>query len=82
MVEWYGQEKTPDSSVKSLWQSYQQNRLIANKNNLEKEMMTVAFKTYLFILRSDFLRAVITYDMGPTALLPLRRKTRCKFCGS
>jgi hypothetical protein len=28
----------------------------------------------LFILRSDFLHAVKSYDVGPTALLPLRRK--------
>jgi len=36
-------------------------------------------QVFLFILASYFLHAVKSYDMGPTALLPLRRKVCCGF---
>jgi hypothetical protein len=37
---------------------------------LAKEMMNLAFEMSLFILRSDFLHAVKSYDMRPAAFLP------------
>jgi hypothetical protein len=41
--------------------------------------MNLAFEVPLFIRRNDILHAVKSYDMGPTALLPLRRKACCGF---
>jgi hypothetical protein len=37
MVEWCRQRKTPDSSIRTLWQSYQQNNQVASRWNLRKE---------------------------------------------
>jgi hypothetical protein len=37
------------------------------------------YRVSLFILRSDVLHAEKSYDMGPTALLPLWRKACCGF---
>jgi hypothetical protein len=47
------------------------------RRNLVKEMMNLAFKVSLFILESDILHVAKSYDMGLTALLPLRRKVCC-----
>jgi hypothetical protein len=37
MVEWCWQRKTPDSSTRVLWQSYQQRHLVASTRNAQKE---------------------------------------------
>jgi len=47
MVEWYQQGKTPNSSNRALWQSYQQSHLVANVEELGK-------KNYEFSLQSIF----------------------------
>jgi hypothetical protein len=44
-----------------------------------KGMRVCPCKVFLFILASDFLHAVKSYDMGPPALLPLWRKVCCGF---
>jgi hypothetical protein len=45
-----------------------------------KGMMNLALQNFfLFILASDILHAIKSYDMGPPALLPLRRKVCCGF---
>jgi hypothetical protein len=36
LVEWYLQGKTPDSSTRALWQSYQQNHLVARQEILDE----------------------------------------------
>jgi hypothetical protein len=46
--------------------------LLANLRILVQEMMNLAFEVV-------FLNAVKSYDMGPTALLPFRRKVCCGF---
>jgi hypothetical protein len=43
-VECYRQEKTSDSSTRSLWQSYQQSHLLAKQVKLAKTMMTCLAK--------------------------------------
>jgi hypothetical protein len=43
-----------------------------------KGMMNLVFQSVLFILASDFLHAIKSYDMG-LALLPLQRKVCCGF---
>jgi hypothetical protein len=40
-----------------------------------EELMNFAFEISLFVLPSDFLHAVKSYDMGPEALIPVRRKS-------
>jgi hypothetical protein len=46
--------KTPDSSTRVYWQSYQQNRLVSKQEELSKEMMNLAYEVSLFNLRRDF----------------------------
>jgi hypothetical protein len=41
--------------------------------------MNLAFEVSLFIHQNYILHAVKSYDMGPTDLLPLRRKACCGF---
>jgi hypothetical protein len=40
-----------NSSIKALWQSYQQNHLVVKQEKLEKEMMNFALRNISFILR-------------------------------
>jgi hypothetical protein len=70
---------TPDSSTRSLWQSYQHNHLVAYQEELA---MNFALRSISFIFRMYFLHAVKSYDMGPMALLHLRRKVCCGFLSS
>jgi hypothetical protein len=63
------QRKTPDSSTRALWHSYQQSG--SKQEEWVKGMKILSCKVFLFILTSDFLHAVKSYDMGPPALLPL-----------
>jgi hypothetical protein len=79
MVEWCRQRKTPFPSPTALWQSYQQSYLVASRWNGRREWWIWPCEVFLFILASDFLHAVKSYDMGPTALLLLRRKVCCGF---
>jgi hypothetical protein len=41
--------------------------------------MNLAFEISLLILRSDLLYAITSYDMGPKAVFPLRRKVSSGF---
>jgi hypothetical protein len=72
VVEWYKQEKTPDSSTTNLWKFYQKNHLVAKQRNLQSKLIMPS--KYLFYTSNGSLRAVKPYDMGPPALLPLWRK--------
>jgi hypothetical protein len=65
--------KTPDSSTRDLWKSYQQNHLVANEEERAKEMMNLSFKICFSYILSDFLH-VNSYDLGPMALLPFWRR--------
>jgi hypothetical protein len=49
MVEWYLQEKSPDSSITALWKSHQQSQPVAKQEELEKEMMNFALQRISFI---------------------------------
>jgi hypothetical protein len=60
-----------ESSTRALWQSYQQSHLAANQEELGEGNDEFILQVSLFIARSDFLRAVKSYTMGLTALLPL-----------
>jgi hypothetical protein len=66
-------EETPDSCTRALWQSYHHSHLVASRRYVPRERLILPSKASSFIFVSDFLHAVISYDMGPTALLPLRR---------
>jgi hypothetical protein len=71
--------ETPDSSTRALWQAYHQSCSSKTGGTREENDEFCVSKCFLFILRSDFLHAVNSYDMGPTALLPLRRNSCCEF---
>jgi hypothetical protein len=45
MAKWYRQEKTPDSSTRVRWQSYQQSHIAENREELTKEMMNLALRS-------------------------------------
>lgn len=36
MAEWYLQEETPDSSIRTFWQTYQQSNLVAKQERLDE----------------------------------------------
>jgi hypothetical protein len=78
MVEWCRQKKTPDSYTRALWQFYHQSDLIGSRRNGQRELWIWPCELFLFILASDFVNAVKPYDMGPPALLLLRRKLCCR----
>jgi hypothetical protein len=44
MVEWYRQSKTPDSSTRAIWQSYQQSPT-SKQEKWEKEMIQLALRS-------------------------------------
>jgi hypothetical protein len=48
MTELCRQGKTPDSSTRALWKSYQQSNLVAYQKYLAKEMLTSALRIYIF----------------------------------
>jgi hypothetical protein len=43
---------------------------------MAKEIINLSFEVSLFVLRSYFLYALKSYDIGPTALLPLPSRRR------
>jgi hypothetical protein len=45
VVEWYRQEKIPDSSTRTLCQSYQQGNIVTKQEKLAKQMMNLALRT-------------------------------------
>jgi hypothetical protein len=61
-------EETPHLTIRAFWQSYQQSSG-SKQEEWVKGMMIVAL--ILFILASDILHAIKSYDMGPPALLTL-----------
>jgi hypothetical protein len=65
----------PDSSKRALWQFYQQFHLrqVGGIDEISENFVFQAF----FFCTCDVLRAVKFYDMGPPALLPIRRKMCC-----
>jgi hypothetical protein len=73
-VELYRQGETPDSSTIVFWQSYQQTCSSESGGSWRRKWWIWPSKYIFFILRRDFLYVVKSYNMGPTALLPLWRK--------
>jgi hypothetical protein len=69
IVDWNRQRKVPDSSIRALWQSYRQGRLVARDEGNDEFGHAKYFCSNLW-----FLHAVKPYDMGPPTLIPLRRK--------
>jgi hypothetical protein len=69
--------KTPDSSIRSLRQSYQQIHLGAIRSR-EDEGVRILYIS-ICDMSTDLKYAVISYDIGPLALLPTRRKMCCGF---
>jgi hypothetical protein len=65
-VERCRQGNTYDSSRKTRWQCYEQSHLVANQKVLGEVNDEFSPRSiyYLFILRSGFLHAVKSYDMG------------------
>jgi hypothetical protein len=62
---------TPDSSTRARWQSYQQRHLERVGGMYDGvRILTVS----IWDTSTDLLHAVKSYDMGPPALLPIRRK--------
>jgi hypothetical protein len=70
--------KTPDSSTRAIWQSYQQSSG-STQEELVKEMMNLILRNVFVYTRKSLLRAAKSYDMGPLVLLVLRRKACCGF---
>jgi hypothetical protein len=67
---------TPNSCTRTLWQSYQQRHL--KRVGGMDEGMSIS-RISIFRTSTDLLHAVKSYDMGPPALLPIRRKVCCGF---
>jgi hypothetical protein len=68
--------KTPDSSTRPVWQSYQ-SHLIAKQEELATRMMNLSLRI-IFVRTSNIsLHAIKSFYMGPTALNPLQRKECC-----
>jgi hypothetical protein len=63
-------ETTTSPSLKS----YKHSHLLAKQEELAKKTENFALRIIFFILRK-----VKSYDMGPTDLVPLRRKACCGF---
>jgi hypothetical protein len=49
------------------------------RRNLTEKITNLAFQISFVILRSEFLQALKSYDMGPPSLPSLRRKACCGF---
>jgi hypothetical protein len=49
-VNWYWQRKTPDSSTRAVCQFCQQSHLVANQDNVEKELLNFASKVFLILV--------------------------------
>jgi hypothetical protein len=58
MVEWCWQKKTPDSSTRALWQSYQDSCLVASRRNLVKGMMNMTLQS-IFVHTSKWFFACL-----------------------
>jgi hypothetical protein len=54
MVEWYWQWKTPDSSTRTLWQSYQQSHVVAEQDELVMEIMNLAYEIFISYFNGFF----------------------------
>jgi hypothetical protein len=70
---------TPGLSTRARWQSYQQ-RHLERVWGMDEGMKIYVFS--IFDTSTDLLHAVNSYDMGPSALLPIRRNVCCGFLSS
>jgi hypothetical protein len=77
IVEWYQQRKL----LIRVWQSCHQSHLVADQEELGKELTNLAFEVgYLCsYFEMIFLHIVKSYDTGPRALFPFRRKASYGF---
>jgi hypothetical protein len=72
---WNDIERKTNFSTRDICQSYQQSHLVPSRRNTQIWLC----KVLLCTLASDFLHAAKSYDMGPPALLPVRRKVCSDF---
>jgi hypothetical protein len=72
-------EENPDSSTTALWQSYQHRQLVANQEYVGKENNGLCLRTISFILRKVLHRAVYSFNIGSTALLPSEGRRAADF---
>jgi hypothetical protein len=66
--------KTPDSSTRALWKSYQHSNLVAKEEELANKLIHLPSELSSFILWRDFEHSLKSHDMGPTPLLSLRKE--------
>jgi hypothetical protein len=62
---------TPDMSTRARWQSYQR-RHLKRVEGMDEGVRILHIQNLWYV--NGFLHAVKSYDMGPPALLPIRRK--------
>jgi hypothetical protein len=79
MVERHREEKSADSSTRALRKSYQQSHLVTQLEGMAKEIMNFCHTKYLLHVSKGSLTCRKSYNMGPMALFPLRRKACCVF---
>jgi hypothetical protein len=70
---------TCDLSTRACWQSYQQ-RHVERVGGMDEGVIILHIQYLWYVNRSFY--AVKSYDLGPLALLPTRRKVCCKFLSS
>jgi hypothetical protein len=75
-MEWYRQGKTPDTSTRALWNSYQHRHLVTSRRNGRKEWEFSLTKYFCSHLQVMFLHSVKSTVMGPPAILPLTPEER------
>jgi hypothetical protein len=73
--------KTTDSSSRSLWQSYQQSNLVANKEELGEGNYEFGLRN-IFVYTSKLFLTCKILRPGDDGLLPFRRKAWCGFISS
>jgi hypothetical protein len=66
--------ETPDSPTRALWKSYQQSSLVAMQEELAKKIMNLALRSIYFVVRTVFLHAAKSYDMGAQGFTSLPKE--------
>jgi hypothetical protein len=66
--------RSPDSSTRTLWQSYHQSHLVVKLEDLTEEMTNVALRISLFILKRVLWHTVKYYDMRRWIYFPSKER--------
>jgi hypothetical protein len=69
----------PDSSTRPLCAGWNRGIYSEMEMNLATNIREFCLHVYLFMPRSILYHTIKSYDMGPPALLPIRRKVCCGF---